>query len=188
MCGDNTADAAGRRTLNPMVHIDPFGTILLPLLLYWVSGGKFLFGYAKPVPVSWSRLRDPRLQGALVSLAGPMSNFIMAFAWLLLAVVLQLANVPGAFFHLMAAAGVTVNLVLFALNLLPLPPLDGGQAALGLLPPRIALPFSRITPYGFIILLVLIYTGLLNFWLWPLVDGAQSVLGLMARPLTFLLS
>ena len=151
--GDYTATMLGRVTLNPIKHIDPIGTILMPLLLYFSTSGAFLFGYAKPVPVNFSHLRRPKRDMIWVALAGPASNFVQAIAWALLLVVLVATNVEERFFMEMARAGVLVNLVMWAFNLFPLPPLDGGRILVGLLPTKAAITFSRIEPYGFFIVL-----------------------------------
>lgn len=168
--GDPTAQLAGRISLNPLRHIDPMGTIVVPLVLLFVTrfmGGGLLFGWAKPVPVDWSRLRHPKQDMLWVALAGPASNLLQAIAWVLLwrlLVQVDLVSGDAGFWALMAHAGVQVNLILMALNLLPLPPLDGGRIVFSLLPHRLAWQYGRIEPYGLIILIVLMMTG----WLWPL--------------------
>lgn len=168
--GDPTAQQAGRISLNPLRHIDLMGTIIVPLVLLFITrfmGGGLLFGWAKPVPVDWSRLRRPKQDMLWVALAGPASNLLQAIAWVLLwRLLLATGAVQGAdsFWTLMAQAGVQVNLILMALNLLPLPPLDGGRIVFSLLPPRLAWQYGRIEPYGLIILIVLMMLG----WLWPL--------------------
>lgn len=160
--GDYTATMLGRVTLNPIKHIDPIGTILMPLLLYFSTSGAFLFGYAKPVPVNFSHLRRPKRDMIWVALAGPASNFVQAIAWALLLVVLVATNVEERFFMEMARAGVLVNLVMWAFNLFPLPPLDGGRILVGLLPTKAAITFSRIEPYGFFIVLALVLLGIVG--------------------------
>ncbi len=168
--GDPTAQLAGRISLNPLRHIDPVGTIVVPLVLLFLTrlmGGGLLFGWAKPVPVDWSRLRRPKQDMLWVALAGPASNLLQAVAWVLLwrlLVQVDLISGDASFWALMAHAGVQVNLILMALNLLPLPPLDGGRIVFSLLPHRLAWQYGRIEPYGLIILIVLMMTG----WLWPL--------------------
>ncbi|MFL6693625.1 MAG: site-2 protease family protein, partial [Ramlibacter sp.] len=167
--GDNTAYVMGRVTLNPIKHIDPVGTILMPLLLYFATSGAFLFGYAKPVPVNFGQLRHPRRDSVWVALAGPASNFIQAILWAVLYTVLAGSGLQERFFLEMAKAGVLVNLVMCAFNLFPLPPLDGGRVVAGLLPPRAAWTFSRIEPWGFYIVMALVIAGVVsNFWLRPL--------------------
>jgi len=160
--GDLTAYAAGRVTLNPLRHIDPVGTVALPLVLLAIGkllGGGFLFGWAKPVPVNFGNLRSPKRDMLWVAAAGPGSNLVMALGWALLvklALTYPESNyaVPLA---LMGAAGVYVNVILAVLNLLPLPPLDGGRVAVGLLPESLALPLARLEPLGMPILLGLIF-------------------------------
>ncbi|MFV0284738.1 MAG: site-2 protease family protein [Castellaniella sp.] len=168
--GDHTAEQAGRISLNPLRHIDPMGTLLVPLVLLFATklmGGGLLFGWAKPVPVNWGRLRRPKRDMLWVALAGPASNLLMAIGWVLflrVMLMLDLIDGPRDFWLLMAHAGVQVNLILMALNLLPLPPLDGGRIVFSLLPPRLAWRYGRIEPYGLVILIVLMMLG----WLWPL--------------------
>lgn len=182
--GDYTATMLGRVTLNPIKHIDPIGTILMPLLLYFSTSGAFLFGYAKPVPVNFSHLRRPKRDMIWVALAGPASNFLQAIAWALLLVVLVATNVEERFFMEMARAGVLVNLVMWAFNLFPLPPLDGGRILVGLLPTKAAISFSRIEPYGFFIVLALVLLGIVGtVWLRPLMDIGYSVINTLISPL-----
>ena len=136
--GDDTAYVLGRMTLNPLRHIDPVGTILMPLLLYFATSGAFLFGYAKPVPVQFGNLRHPKRDMIWVALAGPASNFVMAIGWALVLLALVALGVDETFFIRMAQGGIMVNLVMWAFNLFPLPPLDGGRILVGLLPRRLA--------------------------------------------------
>lgn len=185
--GDNTAYMMGRVTLNPIKHIDPIGTIAMPLMLYFATSGAFLFGYAKPVPVNFGQLRRPKRDMIWVALAGPASNFIQAIAWALLFAVLAGTGVSERFFLEMAKAGVLVNLVMWAFNLFPLPPLDGGRILVGLLPYRQAHAVSRIEPWGFFIVLGLVLLGVLGtYWLRPLIDVGYWVLRMILTPLTFL--
>lgn len=173
--GDMTAHNAGRITLNPLKHIDPFGTILLPALTIMLGG--ILFGWAKPVPVDFSRLRNPKKDMLWVAAAGPASNFVMAVFWAL--VLKYSVSMPEAFIvplTLMAKAGVMINIVLMVLNLLPLPPLDGGRIAVSLLPHHLAQPFAQLERYGFIILIVLLFTGVLNKILMPLISIVYSLI------------
>ncbi len=168
--GDPTAMMLGRLTLNPVKHIDPIGTLLVPGLLL-LAGGP-VFGWARPVPVTWQNLRKPKRDMTLVALAGPMANLGMAILWALVAragLLLSQAQLSwfGVPMLLMGEVGITLNLILMALNLLPLPPLDGGRVLVGLLPGPLAWKFGRIEPYGFFILLALLATGLLNAILWP---------------------
>lgn len=173
--GDMTAFKAGRITLNPLKHIDPFGTILLPALTVMLGG--ILFGWAKPVPVDFRRLRNPKKDMLWVAAAGPASNFVMAIFWVL--VMKFSVNMPEAFalpMALMAKAGVSINIVLMVLNLLPLPPLDGGRIAVSLLPMRLARPFAQIERYGFIILIVLLFSGVLSRILDPLINLVYALI------------
>lgn len=167
--GDPTAYMLGRLTLNPLRHIDPVGTIAVPLALLVMStltGGGFIFGWAKPVPVAWKNLRNPKRDMAIVAVAGPLSNLLMALLWALLLkstqwlpVSLDAVAMPLAY---MGIAGILINLMLMVLNLLPLPPLDGGRVVAGILPGRLSWQFSRIEPYGFFILIGLLATGVLG--------------------------
>ena len=182
--GDHTASMLGRVTLNPFKHIDPIGTILMPLLLYFSTSGAFLFGYAKPVPVQFGNLRHPKRDMVWVALAGPASNFIQAILWALVLVGLVVAHIDERFFLEMARAGVLVNLVMWAFNLFPLPPLDGGRIVAGLLPTKAAITFSRIEPYGFFIVLALVLFGIVGtIWLRPLMDIGYSVIDFIIAPL-----
>ena len=186
--GDNTAAMMGRITLNPLKHIDPIGTILMPLLLYFATSGAFLFGYAKPVPVQFGRLRNPKRDMVWVALAGPAANFFQALGWAILLLVLAASGVQERFFLEMARAGVLVNLVMWAFNLFPLPPLDGGRILVGLLPWKQAYWVSRIEPWGFYIVLGLVLMGVLgSVWLRPLMSLGYSTLNLLLTPLTALL-
>jgi Zn-dependent protease len=155
MLGDNTAYVLGRVSFNPMRHIDPIGTIAIPLILYFVTSGAFMFGYAKPVPVAFGNLRNPRWGSLWVAAAGPLCNFVQALVWGVIAVLLASFNISEPFFTRMAAAGVGVNLVLGVLNLVPLPPLDGGRVLMALLPLRASIMLSRLEPYGFFIVMAL---------------------------------
>ena len=182
--GDNTAYAAGRMTLNPFKHIDPMGTIVMPLLLYFATSGAFLFGYAKPVPVNFGALRHPKRDMVWVALAGPASNFIQAILWAVTFTLLAGSGVNERFFMEMCKAGVLVNLVMWAFNLFPLPPLDGGRVLVGLLPWRAAQAVSRIEPWGFFIVLGLVIAGVVGtYWLRPLIDIGYSAIGFMLSPL-----
>jgi len=184
--GDNTAYAQGRMTLNPLSHVDLFGTIIIPVALYLMSG--FVFGYAKPVPVQFGNLRNPKRDMAWVALAGPAANFIMALMWLILAVLLIALNVDEEFPHKVAQAGVVTNLLIFAFNLFPLPPLDGGRIMTSILPNRLAYKFSQIEPYGFFIVLGLAVLGLLSYWISPVQAIASLLLKLIVSPLSVLLN
>lgn len=186
--GDSTAWMMGRVTLNPMRHIDPIGTVAMPLLLYFATGGSFLFGYAKPVPVRFGNLRHPKRDMIWVALAGPASNFVQAVLWAVLLVALHVAGVQERFFLEMAVAGVRVNLVMWAFNLFPLPPLDGGRILVGLLPMRAAITFSRIEPFGFFIVMALVLAGVVSsLWLQPLMTLGYGAINLLLSPLQLLL-
>lgn len=176
MFGDNTAYVLGRVTLNPVKHIDPLGTIVIPLGMVLLTG--FMFGWAKPVPVDWGSLRRPKRDMIWVAAAGPGVNLVMAVIWALLYRALAAAGVEEPYFYLVAQAGISVNLIFMALNLLPIPPLDGGRIVSGLLPTRLSIPYSRIEPYGLIILLVLLFTGALSFFLRPLHDIGAAIVRL----------
>ncbi|AOK29322.1 peptidase M50 [Burkholderia singularis] len=183
LLGDNTAYMMGRVSFNPMRHIDPIGTIVIPLALYFLTSGAFLFGYAKPVPVTFRNLRDVRWGTFWVSLAGPGCNFVQALVWGFVSIGLAALSIDEPFFTRMAAAGVGVNLVLAVLNLFPLPPLDGGRILAALLPPKQSIALSRIEPYGFLIVLALVATGLLTkFWLRPLVGAGYTVVTAILTP------
>ena len=186
--GDPTAAMLGRVTLNPMAHIDPIGTILMPLLLYFSNGGAFLFGYAKPVPVRFDRLRHPKRDMVWVALAGPGINLLQALLWGALLLVLVGMGLTERFFIEMCKAGMLTNVVMFAFNLFPLPPLDGGRILVGLLPWRQALAVSRIEPWGFYIVMALVVTGVVNsVWMSPLMDLTFAFIKLALSPLTFLI-
>lgn len=176
--GDPTAWLAGRISLNPIRHIDLWGTIVIPVAILLFSGGGLLFGYAKPVPVDFGRLRRPKQDMLWVAAAGPAANLVMALGW---AAVLKMAwLMPDNTFTLplseMSKVGVIVNIVLMVLNLLPLPPLDGGRIAVSLLPDRLAWRFAQIERWGFPILLLLLFTGILGAVLHPLVNLATTII------------
>jgi Zn-dependent protease len=176
--GDRTAQMMGRLTLNPFKHIDPVGTLLVPGVLLLLGG--FIFGWAKPVPVTFQNLHKPKRDMAWVALAGPMANLIMAILWASIAKLgLMLAQSGSGFGEpmlFMGLAGVLINGMLMMLNLLPLPPLDGGRVLVSVLPGPMSWQVSRLEPYGFIILLGLLFFGLLGLILWPLVSSLLSVL------------
>ena len=186
--GDNTAYLQGRMTLNPLKHIDPIGTIAMPLLLYFATSGAFLFGYAKPVPVNFGALRNPKRDMVWVALAGPASNFAQAIFWALWLVVLAGIGVEEPFFVKMAQAGILVNLVMWAFNLFPLPPLDGGRILVGLLPWKQAQMVSRLEPWGFFIVMGLVLAGVVGaLWLRPLMSIGYTVINVLISPLLSLL-
>ena len=185
--GDGTAAFMGRVTLNPLKHIDPIGTIAMPLFLYIATQGAFLFGYAKPVPVNFGRLKNPRRDMILVALAGPASNLVQALLWGAGFVVLQGAGMQEPFFLGMCRAGVLVNVIMFVFNLFPLPPLDGGRIVTGLLPPKAAMTYSRVEPWGFFIVMGLVVAGVIsNLWMRPLMSVTFSALDAVLSPLAAL--
>ncbi|HUL42082.1 MAG TPA: site-2 protease family protein [Burkholderiales bacterium] len=180
--GDMTAYAQGRISLNPLRHIDMTGTIIVPLVLLLISklfgGSGILFGWAKPVPVNFSGLRHPKQDMFWVAAAGPGANLIMAMFW---ALVLKFAlTIPASAYtlpmSLMGKAGIQINVVLMVLNLLPVPPLDGGRIAVSLLPHRLSHRFSSIEPYGLFILLLLLFSGVLGIIMWPLVNTVMRLI------------
>lgn len=168
--GDPTARLLGRISANPLKHIDPMGTVIVPLALVLLSG--FVIGWAKPVPVDPRHFRQPLLDMALVAIAGPASNFIMACLWALLIVLAP----AGSLLIAMGQAGITINIILMVLNLFPIPPLDGGRVLAGLLPKSLALVFIRVEPYGMMIILVLLFTGVLGKIMWPLVQHFERLI------------
>jgi Zn-dependent protease len=177
--GDMTAAQAGRISLNPMRHIDPFGTVILPLLTLWMGG--ILFGWAKPVPVNFAALRNPKKDMLWVAIAGPASNLVMAMAW---ALIYKMGLMfPESYFADpmlgMAMWGIKINVVLMVLNLLPLPPLDGGRVAVSLLPHRQAFQLAKIEPYGMFILIFLAITPVLSLILSPLIGWVYKLLSLL---------
>lgn len=181
--GDNTAYMLGRVSLNPAKHIDPVGTILIPLVLI-LTGSPFLVGYAKPVPVNFGRLRNPRMDSIWVALAGPGSNFIQALIWAILLISLIGFGVDERFLVAMSQAGITWNLGLLVFNLFPLPPLDGGRILAGLLPARQSIALGKLEPWGFFIVLGLVFTGIIgNLWMEPLVAVFKGALYFLTLPL-----
>lgn len=176
--GDQTAKIMGRLTLNPMKHIDWIGTVAIPLLLVYMGG--FIFGWAKPVPISPRNFKHPRRDMALVAVAGPLSNLVMAILWALIAklsLLLMIHVSPAARpLVLMGKAGIFINVILGVLNLIPIPPLDGGRVVSNLIPPKSAYYYDKIEPFGFIILLALLVTGALGFVLGPPVVGLSHLL------------
>ena len=172
--GDKTAMMLGRLTLNPLKHIDPVGTILVPGLMLMLSG--LMFGWAKPVPITWQNLGNPKRDMVLVAAAGPLANLLMAFLWAAAIRLGILLGDIGLALVFMGAVGIFNNTLLMALNMLPLPPLDGGRVLAGLLPGPLAYKFSRIEPYGFLILIVLLVTGILGKILIPIIWLVISLL------------
>ncbi len=180
--GDKTAYVLGRVSLNPVRHIDPVGTIVVPLAILVMSSlmgaGGLLFGWAKPVPVNYHALRHPKRDMLWVAAAGPGANLVMALGWALMLKVALASGVDhGQFIVQVGQAGIIVNLVLMALNLLPLLPLDGGRILFSLLPDKLAMNYARLEPFGFPILLVLLFTNVLGFILYPMVTASMSVIG-----------
>ncbi len=185
--GDNTAWSLGRVTMNPLKHIDPVGTIAMPLMLYFATSGAFLFGYAKPVPVNFGALKNPKRDMVWVALAGPASNFVQALAWGIAFYLLQGAQVSEPFFLKMCQAGILVNVVMFVFNLFPLPPLDGGRILVGLLPYKQAALVSRIEPWGFFVVMALVLAGVVSkLWMQPLMSVTYGVLETVLTPLAYL--
>ena len=178
--GDLTAERMGRISLNPFKHIDPVGTILLPALTLFFGG--VLFGWAKPVPVNFSNLRNPKKDMLWVAAAGPASNLVMAILWSLLLGVIKYELSRGVyspsfpFLLQMSFVGVTINVVLMVLNLLPMPPLDGGRIAVSLLPNNLAFKLAQVEKYGFAILIALMFTGVLNKIIGPFINFFQQAI------------
>lgn len=186
--GDPTAFEQGRVTLNPWPHIDWLGTVLMPVALYVATSGAFLFGYAKPVPVNWSRLRHPKRDMIWVALAGPGINLLQGLVWAVAWLLCVSWGVEERFFHEVCRAGVLTNVVMFAFNLFPLPPLDGGRVLTGLLPWRQALVFARLEPYGFFIVMGLVVLGLVNtIWMQPVMGMTFAFIDGVLSPLKYLL-
>lgn len=174
--GDTTAQDMGRLSLNPLKHIDPVGTIIVPLATFFLSG--FIFGWAKPVPVNWNKLRNTKRDIALVALAGPAANLVMIVFWLLIAKLFiasaDQGNMIAALLTYMAWAGIIINSLLMILNLFPLPPLDGSRVVFSLLPPSLAYRYAKLEPYGLIILVLLLVSGVLFKILGPIIFGFQQ--------------
>jgi Zn-dependent protease len=176
--GDSTARLQGRLTLNPIRHIDPVGTILVPALMVILTG--FIFGWAKPVPVNWQRLGHPRRDMALVAAAGPLANLVMMLIWAIIAKLVFVAGIEASlvapFILTMVKVGIIINIILMVLNLLPLLPLDGGRVMTSLLPPDLAEKYARLEPYGLIILVVLLVTGVLVRIIGPIIFGLEHLI------------
>jgi Zn-dependent protease len=187
--GDNTAYALGRITLNPLKHIDPMGTILMPLMMYIATSGTFLFGYAKPVPVRFGNLHNPKRDMVWVALAGPGANLVQAVFWGILLYVLLGMGINEPFFIKMCQGGMLVNVVMFVFNLFPVPPLDGGRILVGLLPYRQAELVSRIEPWGFFIVMGLVLAHIIDrFWMHPLMGLTFGFLEILLSPFAMLAS
>ncbi len=173
--GDPTAERLGRVTLNPFKHVDPIGTVLVPAALLLLKA-PFLFGWAKPVPVNWGNLRRPKRDMILVAAAGPGANLMMATLWAVVAEVGSLLLRSGSPIIYMGLVGILINVLLMVFNLLPLPPLDGGRVAVGLLPARWAWWVNRLEPFGFLILLVLLFSGVLSRIITPPIELSLTFL------------
>jgi Zn-dependent protease len=177
--GDPTAKFMGRLTLNPLKHIDPVGTIMMPVMLYYLSNGQFVFGYAKPVPINPQNFKNPRKDMAISAAAGPVTNILIAiisqiiFAY----IIMPLSTVfpQGISFSvlgpvaMMLKSSIGINIILAVINLIPIPPLDGGRVLVGFLPYKQAISYSRIEPYGFIIVIILFVTKIANIVIYPVV-------------------
>ena len=172
--GDNTAKLSGRLTLNPLAHIDPMMTFIFPLLLFLSTGGRFVFGAAKPVPVNFSALKNPRQDMVLVGLAGPAANLLLAFVLSLLWKIIPHYPLNSFIFSSL----ITINVVLAVFNLIPIPPLDGSRILMGLLPSKLAYKYALIDRYGFVIIIALLWLGALDLAIFPLVN---RILNLLAR-------
>lgn len=183
--GDPTAAALGRITLNPLKHIDLVGTIIMPIALLILTKGTFAFGYAKPVPVNFAKLRNPKKDMLWVALAGPATNFIQAFIWALLLVIGFKIGLEATYFTKIASVGISVNLVLCVLNLFFIPPLDGGRILVSLLPNNLAIGLASVERYGFLIVIGLLVAGILDkFWISPLMRvGLNLINWVVFQPL-----
>lgn len=170
--GDTTAKYSGRLTLNPLAHIDIFWTLILPLILFVTTGGRFIFGAAKPVPVNFWALRNPKRDMVLVGLSGPAANFVLAG---ILSIIVNLVQVPSLFVYLLSSL-IIINIVLGVFNLIPIPPLDGSRVLMGMLPEPLALRYASIEPYAFILLIIFVYLDGFNFVVWPIVNVILSLL------------
>ena len=174
--GDQTAKMMGRLTLNPIKHVDPIGTVVVPIIILLVS--PFILGWAKPVPVDWRNLKRPKLDMAWVAIAGPVANLVMMIFWAILAKIIVVSGLGNYHYSVpvfaMAMVGIGINIVLMVLNLIPIPPLDGSRVLSALLPPRAAFQYNRLEPYGLIIVLLLLFSGVLGKFFFPVVDSFNS--------------
>jgi Zn-dependent protease len=170
--GDTTAKYSGRLTLNPLAHIDPIGTVVLPLFLFIATGGQFVFGAAKPVPINYWALKNPKKDMVWIGTSGPLANFIFAF---LLSIPVRLLPFSGGIDSILQDL-IFINVILGVFNLLPIPPLDGSRILTGILPPGVSSKYSAIEPYGFIIVILLIWMGMLDHLIWPIVKFILKLL------------
>lgn len=186
--GDTTSWQSRHFSLNPVPYIDLFGTLLIPLAMYLLTNGAFLFGYAKAVPINFGNLRFPKRDMIWVSLAGPLANLVQGVLWGALLLILNFFDVTEPFFVRMCEGGILVNLVMFAFNLFPLPPMDGGRIVIGLLPHKQAYMFSRLEAWGFYILTALVLIGVVGkLWMRPLMGIGYVLINLVLSPLRLVL-
>ncbi len=176
--GDSTAKSLGRLTLNPLAHIDPFGTVLLPILIFIASGGQFIFGAAKPVPINYLALKDPKRDMIWIGLSGPLANILSAIILSFILSFLIPISPHLIRIILVIKTFIIINIVLGIFNLIPIPPLDGSRVLMGLLPRELASSYARIEPFGFFIIMLLIVLGLFDSFVWPIVSLILSMLGI----------
>lgn len=186
--GDPTARKLGRISLNPLVHIDLFGTLILPAMLLFMTNGVFSIGYAKPVPVIFANLRNPKKQMGFVAFAGPVANLLMALCWAIFGILIMGMQLGSGSLYDMAKFGLLINCLMFAFNLFPLPPLDGGRIMTALLPLKFARSFARIEVFGFFIVMFLVATKMLDFWMQPVMTLVIGLIELLISPLKILLN